>query len=161
MRCFFSQPFSAHHCCHSIPLRLCIQTPPPHPPPLPRRQNSPGIAFIPFDCRSAANAGSKQTASPITHCLSPVCCHVTRRRPGQQRGLAEHGGRRRPRKGEETQQEEGDLSEGGHQHHEGMALPAPNGESGSRPPAVSTRSATLMNLVTLVHTPPPPTTPPR
>lgn len=56
-------------------------------------QNSHEIAFIPFDCRSAANAGSQQTEGLITavsSCL-PSC---DRRRPGQQRGLAEHGGRR-------------------------------------------------------------------
>lgn len=53
----------------------------------------PKIAFIPFDCRSAANAGSKQTVSligAVSSCLSSC----DRRRPGQQRGLAEHGGRR-------------------------------------------------------------------
>lgn len=91
-------------------------------------QNSHEIAFIPFDCRSAANAGSKQTVSLIT-AVSSCLLSCDRRRPGQQRGLAEHGGRRRPGKREEAQQEERDLSEGGHQHHEGVALPAPNGQS--------------------------------
>lgn len=54
-------------------------------------QNSPQIAFIPFDCRSAANAGSKQTVSLIS-AVSSCLSSCDRRRPGQQRGLAEHGG---------------------------------------------------------------------
>lgn len=111
------QPFSACHCCVCTPLRLCTQSPP----------EFPQIVFIPFDCRGAANAGSKQTVcliSAVSSCLSSC----DRWWPGQQRGLAKHRGWRWPGKREETQQKERDLSEGGHQHHEGMALPAPNGE---------------------------------
>lgn len=116
-------------CCFPAILRsplLPLYTPPSlhtKPPEFLRKSH-----FIPFDFRSAANAGSKQTASLIA-AVSSCLSSCDRRRPGQQRGLAEHGGRRRPGKREETQQEARDLPEGGHQHHEGMALPAPNSES--------------------------------
>lgn len=90
------------------------------------------IVFICFEFRGTANAGSKQTMCLIS-AVSSACffffsVSCDRWRPGQQRRLTEYRGRRWPRKGKETQQEERDLPQSGHQHHESMALPAPNGE---------------------------------
>ena len=76
-------------------------------------------------------AGSGSHLSPAfpVHKLS-LPLSVLRGRTRHKRGLSQFWGRRRGAgPGAAAEQEERDLPQGGHQHHEGVVVPAPLGEA--------------------------------